>query len=212
MSESADGSSSSPERQYFRREIRGLANHIEMEDPLLKLAEEIFKQGLEAGVPVDSWSRYSAACLLTAAKLRNLPIEDERFADGARNTKKSLIKKVQLISKRTGIEVAPREPEPFIKKYLDELDLDPEVRERAFEIAEEAKEEILGSGISPTSYAAAVIYISDLERGGDLTQSDVAKVSGKSEVTIRNRYQDIVEVVEAKPGPRRGRNRREKNE
>lgn len=212
MIESGEDQNASPELRYFRREVRGLANHLGLEDPPLQLAEQIFQQGRKTDVPVDSWSRYSAACLLMAAKLQDLPISAERFASGARHPKKSLVRKVQLISNKTGLDVTPRDPEPFLRKYMNELEASNEVRERAFEIEEEAREEVLGSGISPTSYAAAVLYVSSLENGGGLIQKDIAEVSGKSTVTIRNRYQDILDAVDTTPAPRKGRNQQREHE
>ena len=42
-----------------------------------------------------------------------------------------------------------------------------------------------------TGIAAAAIYISAMKNGKARTQKDVARVSGVTEVTIRNRYKEI---------------------
>ena len=49
------------------------------------------------------------------------------------------------------------------------------------------------SGKGPTGMAAAAIYISAIQCNERRTQSDVAEVAGVTEVTIRNRYKDLIE-------------------
>jgi len=50
------------------------------------------------------------------------------------------------------------------------------------------------------------VYVTGLHLGKHITQDDVAKVSEKSKLTIRNRYQDIIEAIDLELKGRRGRN------
>jgi transcription initiation factor TFIIB len=41
------------------------------------------------------------------------------------------------------------------------------------------------------SFAATVLYLSSLRAGGNITQLDIAKAAGVTEVTIRNRIKEL---------------------
>jgi transcription initiation factor TFIIB len=51
------------------------------------------------------------------------------------------------------------------------------------------------SGKSPTGFAAAAIYAASLLCNQKRTQREVAEVANVTEVTIRNRYQEQMEVM-----------------
>jgi transcription initiation factor TFIIB len=50
----------------------------------------------------------------------------------------------------------------------------------------------LTSGRGPIGIAAAALYIAGLLEGERRTQRDISEVSGVTEVTIRNRYKEII--------------------
>ena len=53
----------------------------------------------------------------------------------------------------------------------------------------------LTSGRGPTGIAAASLYVSALIFGEKRTQREVADVAGVTEVTIRNRYKELLEKL-----------------
>ena len=56
-------------------------------------------------------------------------------------------------------------------------------------------DEELTSGKGPTGVAAAALYIAAVLENEKRTQRDIADVVGVTEVTIRNRYKDLVEKL-----------------
>ena len=84
----------------------------------------------------------------------------------------------------------------------------PKGRERTGrELLEDAKRENVHSGKSPVGLAAAALYASAQLTNEDLTQADVSDATDISEVTIRNRYQDLLEAWDL-DSPRSGRRQR----
>ncbi|HII81957.1 MAG TPA: transcription initiation factor IIB, partial [Ferroplasma sp.] len=73
----------------------------------------------------------------------------------------------------------------------NKLDLDKQVIMDSEHIIRLAGESGISTGKGPTGIAAAAIYISAMKNGKARTQKDVARVSGVTEVTIRNRYKEI---------------------
>jgi len=53
----------------------------------------------------------------------------------------------------------------------------------------------LTSGRGPTGIAAAALYVSALLHGEKRTQREVAEVAGVTEVTIRNRYKELLKEL-----------------
>ena len=75
------------------------------------------------------------------------------------------------------------------------LNLSDKVQAKAIDILEKANSLDITSGKGPTGVAAAAIYISCVLVGEKRTQREVASIVSVTEVTIRNRYKEIVEKL-----------------
>ncbi len=93
------------------------------------------------------------------------------------------------------IKVKPPTPDEYVSRFCEKLSLGIETEMKAREILEKAKEKGLTSGRGPTGMAAAAIYIASILTGNRKTQKEVATVAGVTEVTIRNRYKELVEKL-----------------
>jgi transcription initiation factor TFIIB len=67
------------------------------------------------------------------------------------------------------------------------------VEEIAHKILTRARELKLTSGRGPTGIAAAASYIASVLTGERKTQREIAEIAQVTEVTIRNRYKELVE-------------------
>jgi len=76
------------------------------------------------------------------------------------------------------------------------LKLNAETQSNAIEILEQAQKAELTSGRGPTGIAAAALYVAALLHGEKRTQREVADVAGVTEVTIRNRYKELLEELD----------------
>ena len=63
------------------------------------------------------------------------------------------------------------------------------------EILKRASDEELTSGRGPAGIAAAALYVAALLNDEKKTQREVADVAGITEVTIRNRYKELIEKL-----------------
>jgi len=73
------------------------------------------------------------------------------------------------------------------------LNLHGEVQSKTVEILRQASEKEFTDGRGPTGLVAAAIYIASILCRDRRTQSEIAKVAGVTEVTIRNRYHEMAE-------------------
>ena len=82
------------------------------------------------------------------------------------------------------------------RKIAHELGLSEKAQIKAVKIIQEASNNGLTSGRNPAGVAAAAVYIASALVDERKTQRDVAEIAGVSEITIRNRYKELTELLE----------------
>jgi transcription initiation factor TFIIB len=87
-------------------------------------------------------------------------------------------------------------PLTYIARFCSKLKLSQKVKKKATEILNESIEKQLISGRGPVGVAAAAIYIASVLYDEKRTQREVADVAGVTEVTIRNRYKELVKRLD----------------
>ena len=109
--------------------------------------------------------------------------------------RKELGKTYRFIARELNIKVMPSGPEDYIPKFASALGFSAKTQTKAQEILKRAKDVGLTSGRGPTGLAAAVLYVASLITGEKRTQRAIAEVVNVTEVTIRNRYKEILEKL-----------------
>ena len=80
-----------------------------------------------------------------------------------------------------------------LKTYSSILHLSPKSQNEALKILKKVDISELTSGRGPAGIAAAALYVAALLNDEKKTQREVADVAGITEVTIRNRYKELIE-------------------
>ena len=75
------------------------------------------------------------------------------------------------------------------------LNLSEKVQVKAVGVLNDAANNDVTSGKGPIGVAAAALYIAAVLQGEKKTQREVAEIIGVTEVTIRNRYKEMVEAL-----------------
>ena len=65
----------------------------------------------------------------------------------------------------------------------------------AIKVLKDAKKNEISAGKDPMGLAAAALYLSCVKNGDDKTQRDIAEAANVTEVTIRNRYKGLKELL-----------------
>jgi transcription initiation factor TFIIB len=81
-----------------------------------------------------------------------------------------------------------------VPRFASDLELSDEAENRARKLLQNAKEQGVHSGKSPVGLAAAAVYAASLLTNEKTTQAAVSEVADISEVTIRNRYHELLEA------------------
>ena len=89
----------------------------------------------------------------------------------------------------------PVKPREFVTRFISELELPQNVELLANKIVTAAEKRGCTSGKNAQGVAAAAIYLSSRYHKEHRTQRDIAKVSQVTEVTVRNHFKQLVQIL-----------------
>jgi len=139
----------------------------------------------------------AAAAVYAACRHRGSPRSIEEIAEHSRESKKKISAHYRMLVTKLKIRMPISSPENYVPRFISDLKLPSEVQQITMEILEKAKKiRGLVSGRDPRGLAAAAIYIAAIMSDSRVTQRDISEVSGVTEVTIRNRYKELVSRLE----------------
>ena len=94
------------------------------------------------------------------------------------------------------------DPATYVPRFITQLKLPGKVQQKVIEILEDAKSQrSLVTGRDPRGLAAAAIYIASILMDHRVTQRDIAMAAGVTEVTVRNRYKELVRKLKITMAP-----------
>lgn len=137
-----------------------------------------------------------AASLYAACRQCNVPRSLDEISKTAGKSKKEIGRTYRYISNELELRLMPTSPEDYISRFCSVLNLSANVRTITLDILHDAAKKELTSGRGPTGMAAASLYIATVLSGERVTQTDIARVAGVTEVTIRNRYKEILNKLQ----------------
>jgi transcription initiation factor TFIIB len=176
-------------------EIDRMASALGLPQNVRETASVIYRRALnEDLLPGRSIEGVSTACVYAAARQANMPRSLDEIADVSRVEKSEVARTYRYVVRELGLEVQPADPESYVPRFASGLELSEEAERRARELLQNAKEKGVHSGKSPVGLAAAAVYAASLLTNEKTTQAAVSDVADISEVTIRNRYHELLEA------------------
>ena len=137
-----------------------------------------------------------AAAVYTACRRCDIPRTLDEISEVSNVSKKLIGKTYRFLSRELKIKLAPTSPIDYISRFGSMLEVSGEVQAKAVDIINQSVEKGLSIGKGPTGIAAAALYISSILLGEKKSQKEVSEVAGVTEVTIRNRYKELVEKLD----------------
>lgn len=133
----------------------------------------------------------AAASLYTAFRITETPKSLNEIADHSQYTSKAIAREYRKLVTRLGIRIPVSKPHAMVTNIAAKVGMKESTRRMALEFLDEAKRLRLTSGRGPAGLAAAALYIAGQLNDDMRSQVILAKASGVTEVTIRNRYKDM---------------------
>ena len=176
-------------------EIDRMSSALGLPENVRETASVIYRRALnEDLLPGRSIEGVATAAVYAAARQAGVPRSLDEVHTVSRIDKMELTRTYRYVVRELGLEVAPADPESYIPRFASDLDLSDEAENRARRLIVAAREDGLLSGKSPVGLAAAAVYAAALLCNEKVTQSEVSEVANISEVTIRNRYKELLEA------------------
>jgi len=177
-------------------EIDRMASQLALPKNVRETASLIYRKAVEEKlIRGRSIEGVAAASLYAACRENKIPRTLDEIAEVARVSKKEIGRCYRFIARELLFHLKPTSPIDYVPRFVSELGLSGEVQTKAIEILKEAQEKGVTSGRGPTGVAAAAVYIASVLCGERRTQRDVAEVARVTEVTVRNRYKELVEKL-----------------
>jgi transcription initiation factor TFIIB len=182
-------------------EIDRMASALGLPENVRETSSVIYRRALEDDLlPGRSIEGVATASLYAAARKAGTPRSLDELTTVSRVEKDEIARTYRYIVRELNLEIQPADPESYVPRFASDLDLSEEVERRARQLLKNAKEQGVHSGKSPVGLAAASVYAASLLTNEKVTQSEVSEVANISEVTIRNRYHELLEAEESVPG------------
>ncbi|WP_313695680.1 transcription initiation factor IIB [Halorarum halobium] len=180
-------------------EIDRMASALGLPENVRETASVIYRRALADDLlPGRSIEGVATASLYAAARQAGTPRSLDEVTSVSRIDRMELTRTYRYVVRELGLEVAPADPAQYVGRFASALDLSDEGEWRARELLKGAQEDGVTSGKSPVGLAAAAVYAAALLTNESVTQSEVSEVAGVSEVTIRNRYKELLEAAEGR--------------
>ena len=177
----------------------------------------IKKQGYKMGLPKDvvetaayvyrkahnnnvtrgrSIACISAAAIYIACRQCHLPRTLDEVSKAFELRRRDVSRTYNCMMRLLKINIPLATPQNYIPRFCGELRLNGTAQKKVRELLEEATKKGLIYGRSPVAIVGALIYIASLLTDQKRTQAEIANVANVTEVTIRNRYKELKNVLE----------------
>jgi len=178
-------------------ELDRMCSQLEMPKQIREQAALIYRKALDNKVCRGrSIEAVVAASVYIGCRVCNVPRTLDEVCVAARTGRKEIGRTARFMVRELKMKVNPPRARDFTARFCSLLGLPPEVEAQANEFIQEIEDKELDSGRGPVGLAASCIYVSSVMQEHRRTQKEVAKVAGVTEVTIRNRYKEIVDHLQ----------------
>ncbi|WP_416839242.1 transcription initiation factor IIB [Haloferax sp. DFSO52] len=178
-------------------EIDRMASALGLPDSVRETASVIYRRALNDDLlPGRSIEGVATSSLYAAARMASTPRSLDEITTVSRVEKDEIARTYRYVVRELKLEIKPADPEQYVPRFASDLGLSDESERRARQLLKTAKEQAVHSGKSPVGLAAAAVYAASLLTNDKVTQNEVSDVANISEVTIRNRYHELLEAEE----------------
>src|SRR3990167_611994 len=180
-------------------ELKRVSSFLKLPPAVEEEAARIYTMAVQRGlVRGRSMESVVAGALYASCRRHEVPRTLDEISEASGIDKKEIGRTYRFITRELGIRILPSNPVDYIPRFASALNLNAETQSKAVEILEKAQEAELTSGRGPTGIAAASLYVAALVNNEKRTQREVADIAGVTEVTIRNRYKELLKKLNLK--------------
>jgi transcription initiation factor TFIIB len=173
-------------------ELDRLKDKLALSSNVLEKAAYIYRKALDKKlVRGRSISGLIAASLYAACRDIEIPRTLNDIAEASNVKRKEISRCYRLLHKELELKMPVVDSVQCIARISSELKITEKTKRFAIKILKETQKRKESAGKDPMGLAAAALYSSCVKNGMSVTQLDISRASGVTEVTIRNRYKAL---------------------
>lgn len=155
------------------------------------IVNRLYRRGL---IKRKNMKAMIAAVIITTLKNYSIPFDSREIINLCQVTQRDVWKALLKIHRDSGekIRVGVVDPLSYVRQYSNALGVSPEAESLAMNLVMAARRLGITSGKGPQGIAAAALYLASILTNQKLTQQDISERLNVTEVTLRNRYRDLV--------------------
>jgi transcription initiation factor TFIIB len=186
---------SSTDRNLWRAfsELNRLRDKLGLSDSLMEEIAYMYRKVEDRGLVRGRTIRgMLVACVYVACRRGGHPRTLKDVSAKSNIKRKDIAKNCRLVMEELGITSSVVDPMKCIVRVANAAQLNERTTRHAFKMMSELlRKKTLTAGKDPMGLAASVLYFASKETGEIKTLIDMARASGVTEVTIRNRIRDL---------------------
>jgi len=183
-------------RQAFN-ELYRLKDKLALSDVVVEKAAYIYRKALEKKlVRGRSISGMIGSALYAACREVQAPRTLKDIAEATNIKKGDLAACYRLLVKELNMTMPVVDSVQNVARIASKVGLSEKTKRHAIQILRKAEETKISAGKNPMALAATALYISSRKLGLNHSQRDFAEAANITEVTIRNRYKGLLELLE----------------
>jgi len=177
-------------------EMSKISSALNLPKNILETAAVLYRKAVKRRlIRGRSIQGVAAAAIYMSCRKCNVPRTLDEIAQATSVSKKEIGRCYRFLAKELDEFVPPIFPTRYISKISNQLLMRGKAEIIAATILDVASSLRLTSGRGPTGIAAAATYIASVLAGEKKTQREVAMAANVTEVTIRNRYRELMDRI-----------------
>ena len=185
--------------KYALTELKRVASILNVPASVEEEAARVYNLSVRKNlVRGRSMESVVVGAIYIACRRFHLPRSLNEICRLTNTNKRDVGKTYRFITRELAIKLLPSTPADYVPKFASKLNFSADTHTKAIDILKQTEEAELTSGRGPTGLAAAALYVASLMTGEKRTQREIADVVGVTEVTIRNRYKEMIDKLNIK--------------
>ena len=178
-------------------EIDRMASALGVPEPSRETASVIYRRALDEDLlPGRSIESVATCALYAATRTNGISRTIDELTEVSRVDRLDIERTYRYISRELDLQIPPSHPMEYVGRFASQLGCSNETERYARKLIEDATEKGVHSGKSPAGIAAAALYAASRLSGESIIQPDISEAANVSEVTIRERYREILAATE----------------
>jgi len=175
-------------------ELSKLSSSLNLPKNILETASVIYRKAIRKRlIRGRSIHNVTAAAIYMSCRQCGVPRTLDEIATASTLNKKDIGRSYRFMVRELETFVPPSTSRHYAARFSNKLIISGKAEAIAIRILETAKQMKLTSGRGPTGIAAAATYIATVLTNERKTQREIAEIANVTEVTIRNRYKELLE-------------------